>query len=61
MDPELRGGKTPYSEARVFLPLKPLPFPARLRGVPLRTPGFFRKVDWSQGRGVRGGKTLASE
>ena len=37
MDPKLRGGKTPYSEARVFPPLKPLPFLARLRANALRT------------------------
>jgi hypothetical protein len=35
--PNLRGGKTPYSEARFFPPLKPLPFPARLRANALRT------------------------
>ncbi len=37
MDPNLRGGTTPYSEARFFPPLKPLPFPARLRANALRT------------------------
>ncbi|MBR0125714.1 MAG: hypothetical protein IJM03_10230, partial [Treponema sp.] len=35
--PNLRGGKTPYSEASFFPPLKPLPVPARLRANALRT------------------------
>ena len=41
MDPKLRGRKTPYSEARVYPPLKPLPFPARFRGSAPKNPIFF--------------------
>ena len=44
MEPTSGGGRPPYSEARVFPPPDPLPFPARLRGFAPKNPAFQKMV-----------------
>ncbi|MBQ2355672.1 MAG: hypothetical protein II397_07640, partial [Treponema sp.] len=49
----LRGGDTPYYEARVSPPLKPHPFPARFRGFAPKNPNIlylcFFSCQWLSG------------